>query len=165
MDYGSLPHFCKREGSGSSRHSQNGAENCFSLDHHFHQQLYNYIKQQSLIKEPVRPMKQGSFHVDVPEPAAEGTQIAKTIESEFNKFGNGNGLSDSLDDLKINGDWNHRAWCLAHLQWWILHLCAQSKAAGQGIFALLVLPLQSCDMIGCNGSCSHYLRELHKGYS
>lgn len=104
MDYGSLPHFCKREGSGSSRHSQNGAENCFSLDHHFHQQLYNYIKQQSLIKEPVRPMKQGSFHVDVPEPAAEGTQIAKTIESEFNKFGNGNGLSDSLDDLKINGD-------------------------------------------------------------
>lgn len=49
-------------------------------------------------------MKQGSFHVDVPEPAAEGTQIAKTIESEFNKYGNGNGLSDSLDDLKINGD-------------------------------------------------------------
>lgn len=102
MEYASLPHFCKREGSGSSRHSQNGTDNCFSLDHHFHQQLYNYIKQQSLINESVQPIKQGSFHVDIPERAAEGTQI--TIESEFNKFGNGNGVSDSLNALKINGD-------------------------------------------------------------
>nr|XP_011460065.1 PREDICTED: SEC14 cytosolic factor isoform X2 [Fragaria vesca subsp. vesca] len=103
MDYESLPRFCKREGSGSSR-SQNGSDNCFSLDHHFHQQLYDYIKQQSFINESVQPIKQGSFHVDVPEPAAEGTQIAKTIEYEFNKFGNGNGVSDSFGDLKINGD-------------------------------------------------------------
>ncbi|PRQ28196.1 putative CRAL-TRIO lipid binding domain, CRAL/TRIO domain-containing protein [Rosa chinensis] len=102
MDYASLPHFCKREGSGSSRHSQNGTDNCFSLDDRFHQQLYNYIKQQSLINESVQPIKQGSFHVDIPERAAEGTQI--TIESEFNKFGNGNGVSDSLNALKINGD-------------------------------------------------------------
>lgn len=42
--------------------------------------------------------------MDLPEPAAEGTQIAETIESELNKFGNGNGVSDSLDGLKINGD-------------------------------------------------------------
>ncbi|KAL6200850.1 hypothetical protein ACLB2K_024565 [Fragaria x ananassa] len=104
MDYESLPRFCKREGSGSSRHSQNGSDNCFSLDHHFHQQLYDYIKQQSFINESVQPIKQGSFHVDVPEPAAEGTQIAKTIEYELNKFGNGNGVSDSLGGLKINGD-------------------------------------------------------------
>ncbi|CAN6690317.1 unnamed protein product [Malus baccata var. baccata] len=104
MDYASLPHFCKREGSGSSRNSQNGADNCFSLDHHFHQQLYNHIKQQSMMKESVQPFRHGSFHVDVPEAAAERTQIAKTIESEFNKFGNGNGLSESIDGLKINGD-------------------------------------------------------------
>lgn len=104
MDYTSLPHFCKIEGSGSSRHSQNGTDNCFSLDHHFHQQLYNYIKQQSLVNESVQPIKQGSFHVDLPEPAAEGAQIAETIESELNKFGNGYGVSDSLDGLKINGD-------------------------------------------------------------
>ncbi|KAH7572677.1 hypothetical protein JRO89_XS04G0289200 [Xanthoceras sorbifolium] len=99
MDFASLPHFCRREGSGSSRHSD--TNNCFSLDHPFHQQLYNYIKQQSMISEPVEPIKQGSFHVDLPEPAAEGTEIAKTLESELHKIENGNGLSESLDGLKV----------------------------------------------------------------
>ncbi|KAG6573564.1 Phosphatidylinositol/phosphatidylcholine transfer protein SFH2, partial [Cucurbita argyrosperma subsp. sororia] len=61
MDYSSLPHFCKREGSGSSRHSSDGDENCYSLDHPFHQQLYNYIKQQA-VQESSRPIKQGSVH-------------------------------------------------------------------------------------------------------
>lgn len=100
MDFESLPHFCRREDSGSSRCSEN--KNCFSLDHPFHQQLYNYIKQQSLISEPVQPVKQGSFHVDLPEPAAEGTEIAKTIESELHKIENRNGLSQSLADIRIN---------------------------------------------------------------
>ncbi|KAB1221656.1 hypothetical protein CJ030_MR2G024035 [Morella rubra] len=95
MDYASLPHFCRKEGSGSSRH----VENCFSLDHPFHQQLYNYIKEQSLIRERVEPIKHRSFHVDLPEPAAEGTEIVKTIESEFHKIGNGNGIPDSVDGL------------------------------------------------------------------
>ncbi|KAL5574854.1 hypothetical protein UlMin_016553 [Ulmus minor] len=104
MDYASLPHFCRREGSGSSRSSDNGPANCFSFDHPFHQQLYNYIKQRSLICNHVDLIKQGSFHVDLPEPAAaEGTAIAKTLESELNKLGNGNGLSSSLDGLRING--------------------------------------------------------------
>ncbi|KAJ8770298.1 hypothetical protein K2173_013252 [Erythroxylum novogranatense] len=95
MDFASLPHFCKQEGSGSSRHSGNGTENCFSLDHPFHQQLYNYIKHQAAINKSAAPIKQGSFHVDLPEPHAGGTEIAKTIESELHKFGNdiGNGLS------------------------------------------------------------------------
>ncbi|GAV86433.1 CRAL_TRIO domain-containing protein/CRAL_TRIO_N domain-containing protein [Cephalotus follicularis] len=96
MDIESLPHFCRQERSGSSHHSEN--YNCFSLDHPFHQQLYNYIKQKSASQEPVAPIKQGSFHVDLPEPAPQGTEIAKTIESEFHKFVNGNGLSKSLDD-------------------------------------------------------------------
>ncbi|XP_023880246.1 phosphatidylinositol/phosphatidylcholine transfer protein SFH3 isoform X2 [Quercus suber] len=104
MDYASLPHFCRKEGSGSSRHSENGYENCYSLDHHFHQQLYNYIKQQASKRQPVAPIKHGSFHVDLPEPVAEGTEIAKTIESELHKFGNGNGISGSLNGLKINND-------------------------------------------------------------
>uniref|UniRef100_A0A2N9GRA3 CRAL/TRIO N-terminal domain-containing protein n=1 Tax=Fagus sylvatica TaxID=28930 RepID=A0A2N9GRA3_FAGSY len=104
MDYASLPHFCRIEGSGSSRHAENGYENCYSLDHPFHQQLYNYIKQQSLICQPVAPIKHGSFHVDLPEPAAEGTEIAKTIESEFHKLGNGNGISNSLNGLKIDNE-------------------------------------------------------------
>ncbi|XP_028122616.1 SEC14 cytosolic factor-like [Camellia sinensis] len=107
MDYESLPHFCKREGSGSSRHSRNGtAENCFSLDHPFHQQLYNYIKQQAVHK--AAPIKQGSFHVNYPEPDPKDVKIAETIESEFQRFGGQiggqNGLSDSLRGVKINSD-------------------------------------------------------------
>ncbi|KAG5101149.1 hypothetical protein AAZX31_17G005000 [Glycine max] len=90
MDYSSLPHFCRREGSGSSRHSESGSENCYSLDHPFHQGLYNHIKQQARLREAVEPIKQGSFHVDFPVPPDDEVEIAKTIESELHKFENGN---------------------------------------------------------------------------
>ncbi|KAM7525321.1 hypothetical protein LguiA_015223 [Lonicera macranthoides] len=103
MDYTSLPHFCRREGSGSSG---NSSGNCFSLDHPYHQQLYNYIKQQSLMSEPVRPIKQGSVHVDFPEVAAKETEIVKTLDSELQKFGKQDELSGALDELKMNGDQN-----------------------------------------------------------
>ncbi|KAB2078542.1 hypothetical protein ES319_A06G170200v1 [Gossypium barbadense] len=102
MDIASLPHFCRKDGSGSSRNAEN--ENCFSLDHPFHQQLYNYIKQQSLITEPAQPIKQGSFHVDLPKPAAEETEIAKSLESELQKFEKGNMLSKSTDGIKTDDD-------------------------------------------------------------
>jgi len=103
MDYASLPHFCKREGSGSSRHSRNGTtDNCFSLDHDFHQQLYNYIKVQAGAMEAL--IKEGSFHVDFPEPDPEGAKIAETIESEIQKLGDQNGLCKSMCECKINGD-------------------------------------------------------------
>lgn len=106
MDYASLPYFCRREGSGSSRHSQDESDNCYSLDHPFHQELYNYIKQQSAIGESIQPIKQGSFHVDFPEPPAEEAEIAKTIEAELNKYGNDNRnrLPDSLVSLKLDGE-------------------------------------------------------------
>ncbi|XP_022642714.1 phosphatidylinositol/phosphatidylcholine transfer protein SFH9 isoform X2 [Vigna radiata var. radiata] len=96
MDFASLPHFCKREGSGSSKHSDNGSgnENCYSLDHPFHQKLYNHIKEQSRIHEAVEPIKQGSFHVDFPEPPAEKAEIVKTLESELHKFKISNGNCD-----------------------------------------------------------------------
>ncbi|XP_026441101.1 phosphatidylinositol/phosphatidylcholine transfer protein SFH2-like [Papaver somniferum] len=42
MDYESLPHFCRKEGRSLA-----SMDDCFSLDHAFHQQLYSYIKQQS----------------------------------------------------------------------------------------------------------------------
>ncbi|XP_009147474.1 SEC14 cytosolic factor isoform X1 [Brassica rapa] len=89
MDYESLPHFCRREGSGSGRHISNGAEdNCFSLDHSFHQELYSYVKQQALVKGPSNaPIRHGSVHVRFPEPATEGTKIFDTLESEFQKLG------------------------------------------------------------------------------
>lgn len=85
MDYSSLPHFCRKRSSGSSKVSD--SENCFSLDHHFHQQLYNYINQQSLIRQHVEPVKQGSVHVTLPKNADE-EEIARTLESELEKFKN-----------------------------------------------------------------------------
>ncbi|CAN0890958.1 Phosphatidylinositol/phosphatidylcholine transfer protein SFH9 [Linum grandiflorum] len=107
MDISSLPHFCKREGSGSSKHLDKSSESCYSLDHPFHQQLYNHIKQQASINATTALLKQGSFHVNVPESAAEGTEIAKSIQSELHRFpenGIPRALSASLDDLKIKDD-------------------------------------------------------------
>ncbi|MBA0823138.1 hypothetical protein Goarm_019889 [Gossypium armourianum] len=97
MDYSSLPHFCRKEGSGSTRHSSNGtADNCFSLDHTYHQQLYTYIKHQATHKETNSPIKQGSVHVEFPEPDPDDTAIALTIESKLHKLADQNGL-------KVNG--------------------------------------------------------------
>lgn len=105
MDYHSLPHFCKRDGSGSgsgsTRYELSDNRNCFSLDHPFHQELYNYIKQQASKVNPIGPIKHGSFHVEMPEPDAEGNLIVKTIESEMHKFGDVNGISHSVNGLKI----------------------------------------------------------------
>ncbi|KAF5191076.1 Phosphatidylinositol/phosphatidylcholine transfer protein SFH1 [Thalictrum thalictroides] len=103
MDYSSLPPFCTREGSGSSRRSSSGTTDCYSLDHEFHQELYSYIKQQALSLQPISIFKQGSFHVEVPKQDPDGTVIAQTIECELNKLGEQNGLTHSLDGLKING--------------------------------------------------------------
>nr|XP_007147588.1 hypothetical protein PHAVU_006G137200g [Phaseolus vulgaris]ESW19582.1 hypothetical protein PHAVU_006G137200g [Phaseolus vulgaris] len=76
------------------RKNGNGSENCYSLDHPFHQKLYNHIKEESRIQEPVEPIKQGSFHVDFPEPPAEKAEIVKTLESELHKFKINNGTCD-----------------------------------------------------------------------
>ncbi|KAL5803846.1 hypothetical protein ACOSQ3_030646 [Xanthoceras sorbifolium] len=105
MDYASLPHFCRKQGSGSSRFSGNGTiDNCFSLDHAFHQQLYNYVKQQAALTESVSPIKQGSFHVDFPVPNPEDDRIARTIEVEFHRLGDQNGLIKPLNGLKVDGN-------------------------------------------------------------
>ncbi|KAL0310933.1 UNVERIFIED_CONTAM: hypothetical protein Sangu_2388000 [Sesamum angustifolium] len=105
MDYESLPHFCRKEGSGSSRHSRDGTvSDCFSLDHPFHQQLYNYVKEQAAVVGAAAPIRHGSFHVDFPEPDPEDVKIAQTIESEFQRLGKKNGVSHSFHELKINGD-------------------------------------------------------------
>ncbi|CAK9145127.1 unnamed protein product [Ilex paraguariensis] len=109
MDYSSLPHFCKREGSGSGsgsfRLSRNGTtDNCFSLDHEFHQQLYNYIKHEAELMESIALIKQRSFHVDIPEPDLEDENIAERLESEFQRLGGQNGLSNSFGDLTISRD-------------------------------------------------------------
>ncbi|KAE8733519.1 Detected protein of confused Function [Hibiscus syriacus] len=98
MNYSSLPHFCRKEGSGSSRNSSNGTvDNCFSLDHTYHQQLYDYIKQQATLVETGRPIKQGSVHVDFPEPDPEDAKIANTIKSEFQKLADQNGSNPRSD--------------------------------------------------------------------
>ncbi|TKY60196.1 DNA damage-binding protein 1a [Spatholobus suberectus] len=51
---------------------ESGCENCNSLDHPFHQQLYNYIKQQAILCEAIEPIKQGSFHVKLLNPSIPG---------------------------------------------------------------------------------------------
>jgi hypothetical protein len=102
MDYESLPHFCKREGSGSSSDSLDVVY-CYSYDHPFHQQLYNYVKQQSLKLDSVGPIKQGSLHVDVPSPGLEEVKIAESIESELHKLRGGNGLTHSFNRIRIEG--------------------------------------------------------------
>lgn len=111
MDYASLPHFCKKEGSGSSGRNRgvNTAENCFSLDHPYHQQLYNFtIEQAEMMNSPKRPCRQGSVHVAYPDPDEEGEKIVQTIESELHRLEGRNGFSRSLSesmgalDIKIN---------------------------------------------------------------
>ncbi|XP_014634936.1 uncharacterized protein [Glycine max] len=105
MDYASLPHFCRKEDSKSSKHHALGnTGNCFSFNHAFHQQLYNHIKQQSIIVESISPIRQGSFYVDIPEPDPDDAKIAKTIETEFHKLENQkNGFTNSLNGLRVNG--------------------------------------------------------------
>uniref|UniRef100_A0A7C8YGY1 CRAL-TRIO domain-containing protein n=1 Tax=Opuntia streptacantha TaxID=393608 RepID=A0A7C8YGY1_OPUST len=110
MDYDSLPHFCKKEGSGSSRHSRNGTtDNCFSLDHHFHQELYDFVKEQAALSGSRTPLKQGSFHVAFPDLDPEDAKIAQTIESELHRLEdqkdqNGHGLVRSLSKTLSNLD-------------------------------------------------------------
>ncbi|CAN0915771.1 Phosphatidylinositol/phosphatidylcholine transfer protein SFH2 [Linum grandiflorum] len=97
MDYSSLPHFCQKQSSGPSRVAADGTTtNCFSPDHPFHQQLYSYLKQQAVLKEAGSAVEQGSVHVHIPEPDPEEAKIMKTIESEFHKVGDLNGLNKQV---------------------------------------------------------------------
>ncbi|KAJ0782291.1 putative CRAL-TRIO lipid binding domain, CRAL/TRIO domain superfamily [Helianthus annuus] len=106
MDYPSLPHFCRRDGSGSGSGSGSGAgnsnDNCYSLDHPFHQELYNYMKELSGIDEPKEPTKQGSIHVEVPMGDHEGVELHRTLESELMKLRTRKSLSGSLEKVKIS---------------------------------------------------------------
>ncbi|KAI7731258.1 hypothetical protein M8C21_027305 [Ambrosia artemisiifolia] len=106
MDYSALPHFCRRDGSGSgsgsvlrswsgswsgsvssgSGSSTNSDDDCYSLDHPFHQELYRYMKQQSGTHEPLEPAKQGSVHVEVPLSNTENAELHTTLESELMKL-------------------------------------------------------------------------------
>ncbi|KAM0063729.1 putative CRAL-TRIO lipid binding domain, CRAL/TRIO domain, CRAL/TRIO domain superfamily [Helianthus debilis subsp. tardiflorus] len=108
MDYDSLPHFCKSEGSGSGSAKHNrtraGDDNCFSLDHGFHQELYNYINQQAEAVESRVMVSQKSFHVAFPKPDPNDEKIAQTIESELQKYSDPNGVANKLDDLAIKED-------------------------------------------------------------
>ncbi|KAI3829443.1 hypothetical protein L1987_03567 [Smallanthus sonchifolius] len=95
MDYSSLPHFCRRDGSGSGSGSSGFlSDDCYSLDHPFHQELYSYMKQLAGIDEPIGPAKQGSIHVEVPH---EGEELHRTLESELMKLRTRKSLSGSLE--------------------------------------------------------------------
>lgn len=98
MDYSALPHFCRKEGSRSSRRGGNTYEDCYSLDHPFHQQLYNYMKTRSGNSEPTRPLKQGSVHVEMPLAGPKKAEFCKALESEWKRLQN----QDWLQDIKIH---------------------------------------------------------------
>jgi hypothetical protein len=100
MDKSSLPHFCL-EGSGSSKHSSSGTDNCFSVDHPFHQELYHFIEEQALNQELI---KQGSLHVNIPEQDPEDAKIVEVIEAEFHKLGEQKGCGNG--GAKASGDAN-----------------------------------------------------------
>jgi hypothetical protein len=100
MDYATLPHFCKKEGSGSSSDSFDGVD-CYSCDHPFHQQVYNYMKQQAVKLDVV--VKQDSLHVAVPAPELEEVKIVKTIESELHHLRGCTGLPHQFSSIKIEG--------------------------------------------------------------
>lgn len=104
MDYHSLPHFCRKSGSGSGSNSGSGSgsdiSDCYSLDHPFHQEHYNYMKQQAGIHE-LELAKQGSVHVEVPLGDPDNPDIHKTLESELKKLRNQKSLSGSFQNFKI----------------------------------------------------------------
>ncbi|GLJ23611.1 hypothetical protein SUGI_0447170 [Cryptomeria japonica] len=104
MDYDVLPHFSRQEGSGSSRRNNDQMIDCFSPNHQFHLELYDYIKQQASIAKPVAPAKMGSFHVDVPEQDDEGTVIIQTIETALHSMGNESEVENGIANLRVNGD-------------------------------------------------------------
>ncbi|KAM0049837.1 putative CRAL-TRIO lipid binding domain, CRAL/TRIO domain, CRAL/TRIO domain superfamily [Helianthus debilis subsp. tardiflorus] len=101
MDYSALPHFCQRDGSRSSRRGVNTTEDCFSLDHPFHQQLYNYMKKQSGNCAPTRPLKHGSVHVEMPLADIKKAEICRTLESELKRFHSQDDLT-RLHDIQIS---------------------------------------------------------------
>ncbi|KAI3754090.1 hypothetical protein L2E82_26225 [Cichorium intybus] len=106
MDYDSLPHFVRKPGSGigsgsGSGSSRCGDDNCFSLDHVFHQELYKHINKQAEDVGPPAVTKHRSFHVDFPLPE-DDCRIAQTIESELQKFSEGNGNADKMEDVAVN---------------------------------------------------------------
>ncbi|KAG9144128.1 hypothetical protein Leryth_013772 [Lithospermum erythrorhizon] len=108
MDYASLPHFCKRAGSGSIKHLRSViTDNCFSLDHSYHQQVYSYIKEQARLEERLETdalIKQGSFHVKLPEPDPKDAKIAETIECTLQRLGGSqNDLTNKFHNITIDG--------------------------------------------------------------
>ncbi|RYR45285.1 hypothetical protein Ahy_A07g031121 isoform A [Arachis hypogaea] len=103
MDYASLPHFCKDSSKLTKHNATMNAENCYSLDHVFHKQLYNYMKQQAMIMESISQIKQDSFYVELPETDPDDAKIVKTIEIEFRKVESKNGLNNSLNGVAVKG--------------------------------------------------------------
>jgi len=56
----------------------------FSLDHPFHKELYDHIKEQASCRELI---KMGSLHVSIPEPDPDDAKIVEVIQAEFQKIG------------------------------------------------------------------------------
>lgn len=96
MDYNSLPHFCRKESYKTA-----ASHDCYSLDHSFHQELYNYMKQRALGLECAAILKH-----DAPGDDTNRPKLVKATESELHKIGNQPGLASSFISIPIMGhDW------------------------------------------------------------
>lgn len=94
MDDDVLPHFCKSKEKGSSSYT----DDCYSSSHPFHVAVWNHIKQQSYMSKYVEPVRQSSYHVEVPDPARD----IRTIESVLVEISQDSDVAESskrvLDD-------------------------------------------------------------------
>ncbi|XP_042417896.1 SEC14 cytosolic factor-like isoform X2 [Zingiber officinale] len=90
MDYNSLPHFCLQECYKTA-----ASHACYSLDHSFHQELYNYMKQQALGLERAELLKHRSSRADTPGADTDRTKLVKV------KIGDQAGLACSLSSIQI----------------------------------------------------------------
>ncbi|XP_074582554.1 phosphatidylinositol/phosphatidylcholine transfer protein SFH2-like isoform X1 [Curcuma longa] len=73
MDYNSLPHFCRKEPYKIPA----SHEYCYSSDHSFHQELYNYMKQQALGLECAQLLIHRSSRADTPGADTDRPKLVK----------------------------------------------------------------------------------------
>lgn len=59
------------------------------------------MKQQSGIREPIEPAKQGSVHVSLPIGDPEDAELWKMLESELKKLRTQKSLAESLQNANI----------------------------------------------------------------
>ena len=80
MDSSVIPHFCKYDTRTGKTPIEMGLVDCFSPSHQFHQDVWNYIKQQCYASKCVGPSPQRCLHIELLEPEEHDKSIQTSIE-------------------------------------------------------------------------------------